>query len=238
MMDKTSLVKVFLHDRGEDVESAWCQPVGEARGASLFRLVNVPFLHAKPTYGDVIPAVRDDRFDGNWAWDRGGVPYGRVGERLHSDGERYALITDYTMRTDADFGALVAALERQHGIVGEGCFGPRGEEPGRLYLAAPRALAPGDVMAAVEKLGRGFRFVLVHPQPPKKKKATKKSGGAKAKKGGKAKGGKAKGGKAKGGKAKGGKAKGAKAKVAKKTRAAKKPARKGRSPKGPASRRR
>lgn len=217
MMDKTSLVKVFLHDRGEDVESAWCQPVGEARGASLFRLVNVPFLHAKPTYGDVIPAVRDDRFDGNWAWDRGGVPYGRVGERLHTDGERYALITDYTMRTDADFGALVAALERQHGIVGEGCFGPRGEEPGRLYLAAPRALAPGEVMAAVEKLGRGFRFVLVHPQPPKKKKATKRSGGAKAKakKVAKTK------------------------KAAKKPKAAKKaPAKKGRSPKGPASRRR
>ena len=48
------------------MESAWCQPVGEARGAALFRLVNVPFLHAKPTYGDVIPAFRDDDFDGNW----------------------------------------------------------------------------------------------------------------------------------------------------------------------------
>ncbi|HEX6837698.1 MAG TPA: hypothetical protein VF334_14050, partial [Polyangia bacterium] len=74
-MDKTSLVKVFLHDRGEDVESAWCQPMGEERGAALFRLVNVPFLHAKPTYGDVVPAFRDDRFDGNWAWDRDGVPW-------------------------------------------------------------------------------------------------------------------------------------------------------------------
>ena len=164
-MDKTSLVKVFLHDRGEDVESAWCQPAGEARGAALFRLVNVPFLHAKPTYGDVIVAARDDRFDGQWAWDRAGVPFARLGERLHEDGERYALIVDYTMRTDADLGALVAALERQHAIVAEGCFGPRGEEPGRLYLAAPRALAPAEVMAAVVKLGRGFRFVLVHPTP-------------------------------------------------------------------------
>ena len=167
-MDKTSLVKVFLHDRGDDVESAWCQPAGEERGASLFRLVNVPFLHAKPTYGDVIAAFRDDRFDGNWAWDREGVPYARVGQRLHTDGERYALIVDYTMRTDADFGALVAALERQHAIVAEGCFGPRGEDPGRLYLAAPRTLPPSVVMAAAEKLGRGFRFELVHPVPPKK----------------------------------------------------------------------
>src|SRR6185503_6020469 len=112
---------------------------------------------------------RDDRFDGNWAWDREGVPYARVGQRLHTDGERYALIVDYSMRTDADFGALVAALERQHAIVAEGCFGPRGEDPGRLYLAAPRSLPPSAVMAAAEKLGRGFRFELVHPVPPKKK---------------------------------------------------------------------
>ena len=173
-MDKKSLVKVFLHDRGEDVESAWCQPAGP----SLFRLVNVPFLHAKPTYGDIIPAFRDDDFDGNWAWDRGGVPFERVRERLHADGERYALIADYTMRTDADLGALVAALERHHGIVAEGCFGPRGEEPGRLYLAASRAAAPADVMAAVGRLGRGFRFVLVHPLPPDDERA--RGGKAKA----------------------------------------------------------
>ena len=173
-MDKTSLVKVFLHDRGQDVESAWCQPVGEARGASLFRLVNVPFLHAKPTYGDIIAAFRDEVFDGNWAWDRAGVPYEGIGERLHTDGERYALIIDYTMRTDADFGALVSALERKHGIVAEGCFGPRGEEPGRLYLAALRTLAPEDVMAAVEKLGRGFRFALIHPLPPNRRASDQK----------------------------------------------------------------
>ena len=181
-MDKTSLVKVFLHDRGQDVESAWCQPVGEERGASLFRLVNVPFLHAKPTYGDVIPAFRHVELDGNWAWDRAGVPYERIGERLHTDGERYALIVDYTMRTDADFGALVSALERKHAIVAEGCYGPRGEEPGRLYLAAPRQLDPDAVMAAVTTLGRGFRFELVHPVAPKAKKAATKKKPAAAKK--------------------------------------------------------
>jgi hypothetical protein len=167
-MDKRSLVKVFLHDRGEDVESAWCQPVGP----SLFRLVNVPFLHAKPTYGDVVAAERND--DGNWAWDRRGVAQTRLGERLHEDGGRYALIVDYTMWAEADLGALVQALERKHDIVGEGCFGPRGEEPGRLYLAAPRALDPAAVMAAVTKLGRGFRFALIHPVAPKKRAAKKK----------------------------------------------------------------
>jgi len=160
-MDKRSLVKVFLHDRGEDVESAWCQPAGP----SLFRLVNVPFLHAKPTYGDVVAAERND--DGNWEWDRRGVAQTRIGERLHEDGGRYALIVDYTMWAEADLGALVQALEKRHDIVGEGCFGPRGEEPGRLYLAAPRALGPAAVMTAVTTLGRGFRFQLIHPQPPK-----------------------------------------------------------------------
>lgn len=180
-MDRTSLVKVFLHDRGQDVESAWCQPVGEERGAALFRLVNVPFLHAKPTYGDVIPAFRDDGLDGNWAWDRGGVAYERIGERLHTDGQRYALIVDYTMRTDADFGALVSALERKHDLVAEGCFGPRGEEPGRLYLAARRELDPEAVMAAVTTLGRGFRFTLIHPVAPttEAKAAGKKRAAAK-----------------------------------------------------------
>ena len=173
-MDKRSLVKVFLHDRGEDVESAWCQPAGP----SLFRLVNVPFLHAKPTYGDVVRAERSD--DGNLEWDRGGVAQAKIVERLHEDGGRYALIVDYTMRTDADFGALVAALERKHDVVGEGCFGPRGEEPGRLYLAAPRELEPAVVMAAVTTLGRGFRFELIHPQPLRPRKVAAKPKGAKA----------------------------------------------------------
>ena len=167
-MDKTSLIKVFLHDRGQDVESAWCQPVAGKGDSALFRLVNVPFLHEKPTFGDVIAAARGE--DGSWEWDRGGVPDKRLGERLHADGGRYALIVDYTMRTDADFGAMVQALEKKHDIIAEGCFGPRGEEPGRLYLAAPRALDPAAVMEAVVKLGRGFRFVLAHPRPPAKKK--------------------------------------------------------------------
>ncbi|MGZ3407264.1 MAG: hypothetical protein ACXVAN_12520, partial [Polyangia bacterium] len=168
-MDKTSLVKVFLHDRGQDVESAWCQPVADKGGTALFRLVNVPFLHEKPTFGDVIPAVRAE--DGNWEWDRGGASDKRVGERLHSDGGRYALIVDYTMRTDADFGALINALEKKHDVIGEGCFGPRGEEPGRLYLAAPRTMDAAAVMEAVTRLGRGFRFVLVHPTPKKPSKS-------------------------------------------------------------------
>ena len=143
------------------------------------------FLHEKPTFGDVIPAMRGE--DGSWEWDRGGVSAKRVGERLHADGGRYALIVDYTMRTDADFGAMVSALEKKHDIIAEGCFGPRGEEPGRLYLAAPRALDPAAVMEAVTRIGRGFRFVLAHPRPPTEKTKKQKKTAAKPKKAAKSK---------------------------------------------------
>ena len=68
----------------------------------------------------------------------------RIGERLHEDG---AALRAHRRLHDADrrgFRRAGAALERKHDLVGEGCFGPRGEEPGRLYLAAPRELDPGD----------------------------------------------------------------------------------------------
>src|SRR5258708_40206871 len=106
-MDKTSLVKVFLHDRGQDVESAWCQPVSEKGDSALFRLVNVPFLHEKPTFGDVIPAKRGE--DGSWEWDRGGVSSKRMPERLPEDGGRSGANGGYNLRTRRHFRRLGAA---------------------------------------------------------------------------------------------------------------------------------
>jgi hypothetical protein len=154
---------VFLHDRGQDVESAWCEPAGRDGSRTLFRLVNVPFLHAKPTFGDVIVARRDDDYSGNWAWNKNGADPGTVIERLHEDGGRYTLIVEYTMAEEADFDGLCRALKRDHDIVPEGCFGPRGKKPGRLFLAAPGALEPPAVMAALAGAVAGFRFTLVHP---------------------------------------------------------------------------
>ena len=55
--DSSKLVKVRLHNQGEDVETLWAEglgPAGEGLPARRVRLGNVPFLHAKPTYEDVI----------------------------------------------------------------------------------------------------------------------------------------------------------------------------------------
>jgi hypothetical protein len=59
--DKTKLVKVCLHSRGKDVETPWAEDLGELpgrRGVHRVRLGNVPFFHAKPTYGDVLVVAR------------------------------------------------------------------------------------------------------------------------------------------------------------------------------------
>lgn len=47
--DKTNLVKVRLHEQGEDVETVWAEDLGASEGSPgsrLVRLGNVPFLHA------------------------------------------------------------------------------------------------------------------------------------------------------------------------------------------------
>ena len=68
------LVKVRLQDGGEGIETPWAEVIreigdsGEVEGPAG----NVPFLHAKPTYEDVI-RVRPDPHDGMLTWDRGGV---------------------------------------------------------------------------------------------------------------------------------------------------------------------
>ena len=58
--DRAKLIKVRLHANGEDAETPWAEDCGPAPGpvgAHYARLGNVPFLHAKPTYGDVVVVV-------------------------------------------------------------------------------------------------------------------------------------------------------------------------------------
>ena len=79
--DKSKLVKIRLHNQGEDVETAWAEDLGLASRGKVTRRVrlgNVPFLHAKPTYGDVIE-VQPDEKDGMLDWDRAGQSGGRRG---------------------------------------------------------------------------------------------------------------------------------------------------------------
>ena len=86
--DKNKLVKVCLHSRGEDVETPWAEDLGEAPGrpgARLVRVGNVPFFHAKPTYGDVLVVEYDPTYN-KLTWDSGGLPYERILERIAEDG--------------------------------------------------------------------------------------------------------------------------------------------------------
>ncbi|HEY2031456.1 MAG TPA: hypothetical protein VGH20_19830 [Myxococcales bacterium] len=97
--DKNKLVKVCLHTRGADVETPWAEDLGAVPGqpgARRVRLGNVPFLHSKPTYEDVIVAVLDP-VRRMLMWDSDDVPYDRISERIAEDGGRYAVIIDYKL---------------------------------------------------------------------------------------------------------------------------------------------
>jgi hypothetical protein len=152
-----AVVKVILHARGELVETALCEAYGFDRGRALFRLESVPFLHPKPTYGDVISAHTDDAYEGNWAWDRDREP-------IRHDGGRYTLMVDYhTSDEEADFDRLCRRLRADHDLVAELGYEPQGKKPGRLYLAAPRKSPPTAVLAALGQVGAGFRIEAVRP---------------------------------------------------------------------------
>ena len=164
-MSEEKLVKVLLHNRGEDVETPWAEDLGPADGGGRrVRLDNVPFLHAKPTFGDVIVAREDARYENHLAWDRDDVAWERIGTRIDHDGGRYAMIVDYVTDDVDRFGELSEWLG-QSDVVPEGCFGPREGKPGRLYLAVPRARSVGDVMALLAQNGHGFTFEQIHPEP-------------------------------------------------------------------------
>jgi hypothetical protein len=171
-------VKLFLHDRGTDVESVWAQPCGTAGGKPLYRLVNIPFLHAKPTWGDVLVAPKSREY-GHPAWDRGGTPFAKVGTRIHTDGGRYAAIVDYRREPETNFGTLCRALWDELGVQAEGAWGPKGQAPGRLYLAVPKELGIDALLARLAR-EKGWRFTLVHPRA---KTGGRASAAAKAKAG-------------------------------------------------------
>jgi hypothetical protein len=166
-------VKVLFHAKGEDPETVWCLPAGETKnGGSLFIVDNIPFLHASPTFGDLIEAAPDKE----------GVLTLR---RLHAAGGRYPMIVDYPRSVPLK---ALDALVRAEEIASEGCFAPEGTAPGRLYLAVPETRKPADVFAL---LTRKFpKIMLIHPElkvkaAPKKaapKKAKAKKAAPKAKK--------------------------------------------------------
>src|SRR6266542_1789314 len=109
-MAKPKLIKVCLTNQGEDTETPWAEDLGPApgpAGARKVRLINVPFMHAKPTWGDTIVVTPTE--DGYPTWDRAGMPWPQIGTRLADDGGRWAMIVDYAPHPGADdaFGELV-----------------------------------------------------------------------------------------------------------------------------------
>src|SRR3954466_3111963 len=99
MAEKPKMIKVCLTNRGEDSETPWAEDLGPAPGpdgSRKVKLVNVPFLHAKPTWGDVI--VVSPVEDGLLTWDRNNVWWKQVPERIEHDGGRWAMIVDYAPR--------------------------------------------------------------------------------------------------------------------------------------------
>lgn len=167
--DKSMLVKVRLHNRGKDVETPWAEDLGPIEGAQSGRLVrvgNVPFLHAKPTYGDVI-AVVPDPSDGVLEWDAAGVAFEDIGTRIAKDDGRWVAIIDYSPRPpnrdlDAAFKALDIAGEKIDVAV-EGAFVRRDARTARAYLAVPGSMTLQGVLDWLRSDVSGLEFTLVHP---------------------------------------------------------------------------
>ena len=184
-------IKVCLTNRGNDTETPWAEDLGAAkgqRGARRVKLVNVPFMHAKPTWGDIIVVVPVE--DGLPTWDREGVAWEQVATRIAEDGGRWAMIVDYTPNkatADAAFRALVDACHAVD-VVCEGAWGPGAGRAGRAYFAAPKAHTARDVMSALAAAKLPCTLSQIHPPPAtaaKAKPTVKPAGGKDA---GKAKG--------------------------------------------------
>lgn len=170
-------IKVCLTNNGKDSETPWAADLGPAPGPSgsrKVRLVNVPFLHAKPTWGDTIIVTP---VDGILTWDRNGVAFTKIPTRLAEDSGRWAMIVDYAPHPDATdaFQSLAHACA-EHDIVCEGAWGPRDDDPGRAYLAIKAELSDVDVMTRLRAATLPCELIQIHPAPPKprKKPAAKK----------------------------------------------------------------
>jgi ankyrin repeat protein len=121
---KPALAKVNLRNREGETESVWCTVVDAAKG--LFRIVNIPMLRVRPTYGDVIVATPDREA-------------GLAFRRTHKIGGYWVDVLEYKHK--ATFQPLAAWLEKTHGIVCEGIEGPQGDSPGVLGVAVPKGVS-------------------------------------------------------------------------------------------------
>ena len=154
-------IKVLLHDQGEDPETTWAEdlgPSGVAPGARRVRLANVPFLHAKPTWGDVIVVIPNA--DGFLAWDRRGVSWEDLDERIEEDSGRWVMIVSYDPAVYRErreqFIELMRWLDARDFIA-------EGPHPGSLYLALPAHREVEQTFRVIADNPFGIAVTLQHP---------------------------------------------------------------------------
>ncbi len=165
----TKAIKVCLTNAGLDPETPWAHDLGPApgpKGSRKVRLVNVPFMHAKPTWGDVVVVTPTP--DGFPTWDRGGVAWSKIDSRILEDGGRWAMIIDYAPHDldDAEdcFDALCHACAELD-IICEGAVGPKPQRPGRAYLAVNYKTTDKTVMNHLARAALPCALVQIHPAP-------------------------------------------------------------------------
>jgi hypothetical protein len=172
MRGKPKPIKVCLMNGGDQIETPWAEDLGPApglKGSRRVRLLNVPFLHAKPTWGDVIVVAPNG--SSLLTWDRDGVQYARIASRIAEDGGRWAMILDYQPHADTPGKDAFRALARacgEHEIVCES------GKPNRAFLAVQRALTDATVMTRLRAAELPCELVQVHPAPVKAKRSRAK----------------------------------------------------------------
>ena len=160
-----------MRNRGDAIETPWAidlGPVPGKKGDRLVRLANVPFKHAKPTWGDVIVVSPVPR--GFPTWDRDGTEWKDIGSRIAEDGGRWAMIVDYVPHPGDARGAAYDALARAcdaADVVCEGAWPPDAKQAGRVFLAVRHERAAEHVMSALRDAELPCELIQVHPAPAK-----------------------------------------------------------------------
>lgn len=167
--DPNRLVKVRLRNGDEDIETPWAEDLGPAPGEGSKRLVklgNVPFLHAKPTYEDVLET---QAVDGLYEWDARGLAFEQIGSRIAVDGGRWVMIVDYRLVPECEGTADDAFRQldlfaEEHDMALEGAFVAPDRRSGRAYLAVARhRTSAREVMELIGRANLPLKFALIHP---------------------------------------------------------------------------
>lgn len=151
------LLQILLHNDGEDAETVWTEVISEqGDGSKLVRLLNIPIVHAVPTYGDtfqVTPNADDDWLERNMS----GVTGLNTAEYIHEPGGFQTMVVSYVCDDPTQLKSVCKWINQEHG------FMPQPSLPGKLHLAVPSDSRPADVMSILAQNTYGYRFKLEWP---------------------------------------------------------------------------